>query len=436
MTSMLKSYMGFTDPAGERVPQETSPARALPANWYTSKEMYELERRAVFSRKWLLTTHKLRLAKTGDYLKYDIAGFPFIIVRDRDGNINAFHNVCRHRAFPVVADDADSGTTRIFACKYHGWSYGLNGKLAKAPGYQELEGFDKSQNGLFTIHVHVDGNGFIWVNLDSAEKPEISWEEDFKGIDLQPRFQDFDFSEYQFDHTWEMNGDYNWKVLADNYNECYHCQTAHPDVPSVATLEAYDVDTKNASIIHHPGATEEQLAKGMNICSTYYFPNASMTVSPHFFFMQRFVPTTPTSCVMRYEVYRHKDASDEEFDHVNQMFKRIMAEDKELCTRAQANLNNGVFVNGELHPKLEKGPLYFQSVIRDIVVDFHKREEGIGREVWPSRQALPATATTSQEDMDFCTNLTTQKQGADCSTQASGCCGGGCQTAGNQALAY
>lgn len=118
------------------------------------------------------------------------------------------------------------------------------------------------------------------------------------------------------------------------------------------------------------------------------------------------------------------------------MFKRIMAEDKELCTQAQKNLNTGVFVNGELHPKMEKGPLYFQSVVRDIVTDFHRREEGVGREIWPSRQALPTTATTSQDDLDFCTNLTTQKKGSDCSTQENGCCGGGCQVGGGEALAY
>ena len=237
MASMLKSYLDFGNPADtESGKNEKSSLRPLPAIWYTSPEMYELERRAIFSRKWLLTTHKLRLANPGDYLKYDIAGFPFILVRDRQGNINAFHNVCRHRAFPVVTDEG--GTARIFSCKYHGWSYGLNGKLAKAPGYQDLEGFDKTQNGLFPIHVHIDINGFIWVNLDSSEEPEIAWEDDFKGIDLQSRFSDFDFNDYIFDHTWEMGGAFNWKILADNYNERYHCQTAHPDVPSLANLEA------------------------------------------------------------------------------------------------------------------------------------------------------------------------------------------------------
>ncbi|KAF9889816.1 hypothetical protein FE257_006906 [Aspergillus nanangensis] len=273
----LKNSFGLGDVEAKASQSETDTIRALPASWYTSVEMYQLERRAIFSKKWLLTTHKLRLPNPGDWLRYDVAGFPFVLVKDRQGSVNAFHNVCRHRAFPVVTED--HGTSRIFSCKYHGWSYGLNGKLAKAPGYQELDGFDKSKNGLFPIHVHVDGNGFIWVNLDAAETPEVAWADDFAEIDKLARFADVDWDEYTFDHTWDMEGAYNWKILADNYNECYHCQTAHPDVPSVADLSAYQVETKEGSIIHFAGSTPEQIANGLKIASTYYFPNASMTVS-------------------------------------------------------------------------------------------------------------------------------------------------------------
>lgn len=277
--SILKNYFGL----GEAAAPAASPAsdkttmRALPASWYRSPEMWELERRAIFSRKWLLTTHSLRLPNTGDWLRYDVAGYPFILVRNREGNINGFHNICRHRAFPVVTEEG--GTARIFSCKYHGWSYGLNGKLAKAPGFQDMEGFDKSKNGLFPIHVHVDHNGFIWVNLDAGEKPEIAWEDDFKGIDQQSRFEDIDWDNYVFDHTWDQEEDFNWKILADNYNECYHCQVAHPDVPALADLEAYAVEGQAGSIIHFANAKPEQIARGLKIASTFYFPNASMTVS-------------------------------------------------------------------------------------------------------------------------------------------------------------
>lgn len=276
--STWKNYFGLGGSTASAEPQKDGEAmRALPASWYTSQEMFELERRAIFSKKWLLTTHSLRLPNTGDWLQYEIAGYPFLLVKDREGNINAFHNVCRHRAFPIVTDEG--GSSRILACKYHGWSYGLNGKLAKAPGYQDLDGFDKSKNGLFPIHVHIDRNGFIWVNLDSSEKPEVAWEDDFKDIDIEPRFESINWGDYMFDHTWDMEGEYNWKILSDNYNECYHCRVAHPDIPSIADLSTYSVDTVDGTILHDAGTTEEQAAKGLRISSTYYFPNASMTLS-------------------------------------------------------------------------------------------------------------------------------------------------------------
>jgi phenylpropionate dioxygenase-like ring-hydroxylating dioxygenase large terminal subunit len=272
--SFLKNYLGL---GGAAPADDKSPVRALPAPWYTSQEMYELERRAIFSKKWLLTTHSLRLPKDGDWLRYDIAGFDVIICRDRKGEIHAFHNVCRHRAYPVV--EGDSGNSFMFSCKYHGWSYAMNGKLAKAPGYQELEGFDKSKNNLFSIHVHIDDKGFIWINMDAAPKPEIAWSDDFSGIDTQARFSCYNFDDYQFDHTWEMTGDYNWKILADNYNECYHCKTTHPDIPALADLESYYVETKNGHIMHFGNPTKEQIERGFRVASTYYFPNASMNIT-------------------------------------------------------------------------------------------------------------------------------------------------------------
>jgi nitrite reductase/ring-hydroxylating ferredoxin subunit len=222
MATALYNYLGFgrsTSPTTSKGPEAI---RALPANWYYSPELYELERRAIFSRKWLILTHQVRLKEAGDFLRYQLAGFDFVVSRDRSGKISAFHNVCRHRAYPVV--EQDKGTAKIFSCRYHGWSYGLSGKLAKAPGYQDLDGFDKSQNGLFPIHVRVDVNGFIWVNLDAKKTPEIPWETDFDGVDQQDRFEAFDFGNYEFDHTWSIDADYNWKIAADNYNECMYLQ--------------------------------------------------------------------------------------------------------------------------------------------------------------------------------------------------------------------
>lgn len=90
----------------------------LPASWFRENSIYELERRAIFSTKWILVSHKSRFENPGQYVRYDMAGYPFFIINDRKGNLEAFLNVCRHRAFPIV--HKDQGTANILSCKYHG----------------------------------------------------------------------------------------------------------------------------------------------------------------------------------------------------------------------------------------------------------------------------------------------------------------------------
>ena len=108
---------------------------------------------------------------------------------------------------------------------------------------------------------------------------------------------------------------------------------------------------------------------------------------------------------MQYQVFRNKNSSEEDFQLVNNIYKRIMSEDKYLCDLAQKNLEAGVFINGELHPRMEKGPLFFQKVCRDVVTAHHAREKKEGSEYWPARQTLPGEAGVSKEDVDFCSGL-------------------------------
>jgi phenylpropionate dioxygenase-like ring-hydroxylating dioxygenase large terminal subunit len=91
--------------------------------------------------------------------------------------------------------------------------------LAKAPRFDEVPEFDKSKNGLFPVHVHIDQRGFVWVNLESSETPSVSWESRFAGSDTRDRLAEFNMDEYVFDHAWSMEGKYNWKACVDNYNE-------------------------------------------------------------------------------------------------------------------------------------------------------------------------------------------------------------------------
>lgn len=241
VTSLFSNLVGWNraDATAVKKPVEkasgkTTSIRALPASWYTSQDMYELEKRAIFHRRWLMITHSHRFKSIGDWLKYDTANIDFVLYRAQDGTIK---------------------------------------------GAQECTTFDQIDDTKYPVHIHVDYNGLIWVNLDKNETPEIEWDELFAGIDRQERYGTLDFNNYEFDHSWQMEGPYNWKIASDNYNECYHCSSTHPDLCSLTNIEAYYVEPENGYIKHFVATKPEQEAKGLRVHPTYFYPSTSMNIS-------------------------------------------------------------------------------------------------------------------------------------------------------------
>lgn len=110
---------------------------------------------------------------------------------------------------------------------------------------------------------------------------------------------------------------------------------------------------------------------------------------------------------MEYEVYRHVDATDDEFNYIDQFFKRVLNEDKDLCNATQRNLNAGVFVNGQLHPDLESAPIFFQNTVKRLLTDHRAEENALGQDIWPARRQLPGVKTGKEDD--FCASLSCDK---------------------------
>ncbi|KAF5660660.1 choline monooxygenase [Fusarium heterosporum] len=338
------------------IPAAAPLTQPLPSTWYKSDDIYELERRAIFSKKWILLTHKMRFTETGSWIRYAEAGFDFFLIKNAEGTIRGFHNICRHRAFPVVVKD--NGQNSVLSCKYHGWSYGLNGQLAKAPLYQDLPGFDRSKNGLFPLHVHIDDKGFVWVNMDAKSQPEISWSEN---RNQAARYSSFNLGDYQFDHVKQDTSSFNWKTLADKYS----------------------TNGNNGDISNSVNVQE----KGSSAVSGFHFPNASVTISPHFFFLLRCVPTSATKSLLQYEVYRHKNASQEELKKLEEIIEQT-ASDYEAP--AEKNLRAGVLV--------DQTPLEFQNQVYQLV-EHHRKLEGVaGREIRPAQQILDKSAIKTEQD--------------------------------------
>ena len=124
--------------------------------------------------------------------------------------------------------------------------------------------------------------------------------------------------------------------------------------------------------------------------------------------LQRFLPNGPTKSSMQYQIFRNKNSSEEDFQLINKLYRRVVGEDKALCEAAQRNLNAGIFVNGEMHPRLEKGPLFFQKVCRETIWEHFQKEKATAKEIWPARQNLPSTAAVSREDEEMCSGLACQ----------------------------
>ncbi|KAF3033678.1 Choline monooxygenase [Didymella heteroderae] len=327
---------------------ENSSESALPASWYSYPEMYEFERRAIFSKRWLFITHRSRFTQGGDWLRYSFASYDIIIIRDRTGTISTFHNVCRHRAYPVIEKEG-AGNNRILACRYHGWSYGLNGKLAKAPGYQQMN-LDKDQSSLFRCHTKIDRNGFIWNNLCARHTPEVVFEEHCGNV--EDKRAHIDFEDYTFDM--ELKN------------------------------EELNVNWKSESA----GFPPERIKTHFDATIAYYFPNASSTISSKFIAIQKNLPQAPNKTIKHFELYRQKDCSDEDWKTIKDAY--VGAVEAEKTT--------------------ETTHFPFQTAVRDAVTEHYKQEKAAGKEIWPSRPVAVGVADQADEDEEICVGLTCGSQ--------------------------
>jgi phenylpropionate dioxygenase-like ring-hydroxylating dioxygenase large terminal subunit len=202
------------------------PGTPLEQRFYTDPAIYALEVERILNRNWILAGHVSQIPQPGDFFLTKMGKESAIVVRGSDGKVKAFANVCRHRGSRVCLQE--SGSTRKFECPYHGWMYDLDGNLTAARSMPK--DFDKKSYGLHPVSVDVLG-GLIFVcfcenppSLDGARR------------DLAEPFAFFDFENLKVAAHRSYPIDANWKLAVENYQECYHCATAHPEYARMHTL--------------------------------------------------------------------------------------------------------------------------------------------------------------------------------------------------------
>ena len=240
--------------------QLEKPGFAIDPYFYRSHVTYETELEHIIFKSWLYAGHISQIAKNGDYFLFDIGEDSIIISRDNQGQIGAMHNICRHRGARVCEEP--SGNRKAFICPYHGWAYGNDGHLKSAREMDQLEGFKCEDYGLKKVRFVVF-QGMIFINCDPNAPDFVA---PLENISRQLGAYDLENAKVAERKTYRINA--NWKLVLENYLECYHCSSSHRQYARLHTLEAPAEKVK--PINQAMWARAEELTGVVGIAEEYY----------------------------------------------------------------------------------------------------------------------------------------------------------------------
>lgn len=222
----------------------TKPIHSLDARYYTDPEIFRKEQKGLLARTWQFAGHSSQVTKPGDYFTFSLAGENLFCVRDNDGELHGFYNVCQHRAHELVSGE---GNAREVVCPYHAWTYTLKGQLRTGPNINSVPGFERSKICLSPVRIEVF-HGFIFANLDIDAAPMEDW---FPNVRDQlkafvPHIEMLQPLEWIDTHE-----ACNWKVSVENYSECYHCTLNHRAFATgVIKPQTYDIQPQGHCLRH------------------------------------------------------------------------------------------------------------------------------------------------------------------------------------------
>ena len=339
--------------------QTLSHATSLPAEFYLGAEMAERDRSAVFARSWQLVGHESALAGVGDHVVTEIAGLPIVVIRDTERRLRAYHNVCRHRAGPLAL--CDGKAAKALRCKYHGWTYTLDGVLRSAPEMKDAEDFDMSQVRLPELRVGV-WHGLVFVAGDGA----VPFDDFVRGLDgplrgLSPE-------RYVFHKRFRYEVACNWKVYCDNYLEGYHVPHIHPGLNSLLDYRQYVTECGDwFSYQYSPLESDPSLYGDGDALYYFIYPNTMLNLLPGRLQSNRVLPLGPERCIVEFDYYYLDDDSDDaasrkQADH--DFAHQVQDEDIEICEHVQRGLASGSYVPGRLNPLRENAVFHFHELLR------------------------------------------------------------------------
>jgi Rieske 2Fe-2S family protein len=360
----------------------------LKGELYTSPTIFKLEKENIISKSWILVGFAYEVEKPGQYIATKVENENVLIVRGKDSVLRAFLNACRHRGAKLCSDS--SGKTGAIRCPYHSWTYSLDGSLIGVPNTSHCreELVNNENYGLESVHLEV-WHGMIWVNL--SENPE-SIE---KSLDAQilERFGELDtFSRYQIHnlqvaHRKDYEVEANWKLIVENFQECYHCSSIHPELTAALPEFRSGVGTQNSvgggakfddnvNAFSINGKESRPMLKGLlpEDDRTYFgmtiLPLVFINLTPDHVIIHRIIPiSAEKSKVICEWLFDPEEIAKPDFDPKDavELFHRVNLQDFEACEWCQENMGSKAYKDGGILVPIEQHVSHFYDYVLEAI---------------------------------------------------------------------
>jgi Rieske 2Fe-2S family protein len=358
------------------------PRPTLAGHEYTSQEVYDEERDKIWWADWVTIGRSEEVANPGDFVVKDLAGESIFVVRNQDSALRGFYNVCAHRGTKFLDDNATGNARKAFRCPYHAWTYDLDGRLIGTPNVKEDELFDRSNYPLHPVTID-EYAGFLFANLSPEPRPLMEALTD--GAETITVFERFKMQDLRIGVriVYEVNA--NWKIVVENYNECLHCPSIHPELVQVVPLfrfgEVWDEETRDDGNAMRDGATSFTISGTSELpklpgldpvdytmyYGSYEFPNLMLNLHPDCGMYYIAFPKGPrhTQVVSEY-LFRPEVIADPTVfkpEPVVEFWDLISKQDWDVCERAQTGVGSRAFTAG-VYPRQDRFLYWFNEEYR------------------------------------------------------------------------
>jgi len=354
-----------------------SRAATLPSRYYLDPGIFEREKERIFGRTWQLVARYEELQRVGDFVPVTVVDEPVVVTHGTDGRLRAFYNVCRHRAGQVALT---RGNRKSLQCRYHGWTYGLDGTLRACPEMEATEDFRKEDFGLAPVRVDRWGP-FVFVNL-SDDAPPLA--EMLGAIPDEVARSGYDVDHMRLVERRDYVIACNWKVYVDNYLEGYHLPIAHPQLFKELEYDNYRVEEfRYYSKQHAPirelkpgeelGVDRRYLRQpGAEESALYYwvFPNTMFNIYQDNMSSNVILPLGVDKTLTIFEWFFADPGTGSGWESMQQTIAfsdEIQQEDIVICEQVQRGLRSRSYDAGRFSAKRENGVYHFQNLVREFL---------------------------------------------------------------------